>query len=164
MRANETSTTSVLCSDRLSNARWKQKWGILWRPLLVDVENIKSVVECTCRLHNYCIDCNCAETEFIPPFEDLWWQRTASPRRMAAGNAPLPPRAEMQPIWADGRSAQQHFGPGTGPSTVTHTRREHAVRLVELSGLVAPDASGKWTRETLYRQRASTMDENGWRI
>jgi len=47
---------------------------------------------------------------------------------------------------------------------VTHTRREHAVRLVELSGLVAPDASGKWTRETLYRQRASTMDENGWRI
>jgi hypothetical protein len=144
--------------------RWKQKWGILWRPLLVDVENIKSVVECTCRLHNYCIDSNCAETGFIPPFEDLWWQRTASPRRMAAGNAPLPPRAEMQPIWADARSVQQHFGPGTGPSTVTHTRREHAVRLVELSGLVAPDASGKWTRETLYRHRASTIDENGWRI
>jgi hypothetical protein len=142
--------------------RWKQKWGILWRPLLVDVDNIKSVVECTCRLHNYCIDSNCADASFIPPLQDLWWQRTASPKKIAAGKAPQPPVAEMRPIWADARSVQHIFGMGNGPSGVS--RREYAVRLVELSGLVAPDASGHWARETLHKKRVNALGEGGWRI
>jgi hypothetical protein len=140
--------------------RWKQKWGILWRPLLVDVENVKSVVECTCRLHNYCIDSNCADTSFIPPFEDLWWQRTASPKKMAAGKAPQPPRAEMRPIWANAQCVRQLFGIGNGANAVN--RREHAVRLVELSGLVAPDSAGVWAREEMYKKRVHAFEAREW--
>jgi hypothetical protein len=46
----------------------------------------QSVLQCTCHLHNYCIDQGCAESEFIPPMEDLWWQRAASPKVIASGN------------------------------------------------------------------------------
>jgi len=77
--------------------RWKNKWGILWRPLLVDSANIKgqppnphlhvpshpppptskAVIEVTARLHNFSIDqgSGFAETvNFEPPLEDIWWQ------------------------------------------------------------------------------------------
>jgi hypothetical protein len=142
--------------------RWKQKWGILWRPLLVDVENIKSVVECTCRLHNYCIDCNCADASFVPPLQDLWWQRTASPKKIEAGKAPPPPRADMRPIWASAACVQRDFGIGNGPTSMS--RREHAVRLVELSGLVAPDATGTWAREQLHKKRVDALAAGEWTV
>jgi hypothetical protein len=57
--------------------RWKNKWGILWRPLLVDSANIKAVIQVTCRLHNFSIDQGTGSAEnvaFEPPLEDLWWQ------------------------------------------------------------------------------------------
>jgi hypothetical protein len=143
--------------------RWKQKWGILWRPLLVDANNIKSVVECTCRLHNYCIDQNCQDTAFVPPLQDLWWQRTASPKVMAAGRAPPTPVAVMQPLWANAELAQAALGSSQFPNT--HTRREAAVRMVEMSGLVAPDASGKWTRDMINAKRVGEPGGlSAWRV
>jgi hypothetical protein len=39
-----------------SFALWKWKWGLFWRPLLINDQNIKVVIETTCRLHNLCID------------------------------------------------------------------------------------------------------------
>jgi transposase len=35
---------------------WKGKWGIFWRPLLVNQKNIAKLVEVTARLHNLCIN------------------------------------------------------------------------------------------------------------
>lgn len=79
--------------------RWKMKWGILWRPLFVDADNITTVLRCTCHLHNYCIDQGCNDTNFVPPLEDVWWTRTASPKRTAQGKAPAPPVAYVEPMW-----------------------------------------------------------------
>ncbi len=40
---------------------WKGKWGIFWRPLLVQQQNIAKLVEVTARLHNLAINrCVCA--------------------------------------------------------------------------------------------------------
>jgi DDE superfamily endonuclease len=33
-----------------------KKWGILWRPLIVSMYNVKYIVEAVARLHNFCID------------------------------------------------------------------------------------------------------------
>jgi hypothetical protein len=34
-----------------------QKWGILWRPLRVDIDRVKCVMQAIARLHNFCINC-----------------------------------------------------------------------------------------------------------
>jgi len=33
-----------------------KKWGVLWKPLVVDIRKVKSVAMCVARLHNYCIN------------------------------------------------------------------------------------------------------------
>jgi hypothetical protein len=133
--------------------RWKQKWGILWRPLQVDAANIKLVLECTCRLHNFCIDQRCVDECFVPPLEDLWWARTASPKVTAAGKAPLPPIAVIEPQFANARAIAAMLGQGTARR---RNNREFAVQEVERSGLVAPDASGEcvWCDDGYLRVRA----------
>lgn len=134
--------------------RWKQKWGVLWRPLLVDAENISAVLMCTCHLHNFCIDQNCVDVGFLPPLEDLWWNRTASPKQTSAGKAPPPPIAVMEPFWAN--SATVSAAIGTVPR-IWHSFRERAVDCVERSGLVAPDAGGKWTKRSMERKRVDAV-------
>jgi hypothetical protein len=121
--------------------RWKQKWGILWRPLLIDVTNIKSLMECTCRLHNFCIDQRCVDDTFLPPLEDLWWSKTASPKVIAAGRAPLPPIAVLEPHYSSRSDIHAMLAAGVP----RRNNREHAVDEVVASGLVAPDASGTVT-------------------
>ena len=37
-------------------------WGILWRPLSVQLKNQPNLIMCLCKLHNYCID----EKEILP--------------------------------------------------------------------------------------------------
>ena len=129
---------------------------------MVDADNIRQVLECTCRLHNYCIDQRCAEDNFVPPLEDFWWQRTASPRVMASGRAPLAPVAVIEPQWA----AAADVSAAVGAAPVHRNQRERAVRAVEASGLVAPDASGTWTRAAMRqkRLRAAGNDMNAWRV
>jgi hypothetical protein len=143
--------------------RWKNKWGILWRPLVIDADNIRSVLQCTCHLHNYCIDQGCAESEFCPPMEDLWWQRTASPKVIASGRAPPPPVAVMQPLYADAATTQSIIG----RRVVQRSNRQRAVEAVENSGLVAPDVTGAWTRAAKMKQRVTGLGEVGlqaWRL
>jgi len=141
--------------------RWKHKWGVLWRPLLVDAENIKAVLECTARLHNYCIDQRCAEQSFVPPLEDLWWTRTASPKVTAQGRAPLPPIAVMQPVWADSATVSAVMG----DAQVQRNHRARAVEAVVQSGLVAPDGHGKWARAQRQTQRVNAVGSlANWRV
>jgi hypothetical protein len=98
----------------------------------------------------------------VPPMEDIWWVRTASPKQTAAGLARPPPIAVMDPLWANAATVSAAIG---GAPRVTHSMRERAVDIVERSGLVAPDASGKWTRLAMERKR---LDEVGhlsnWRV
>lgn len=142
--------------------RWKQKWGVLWRPLLVEAEHIASVLKCTCHLHNFCIDQNCSDASFVPPLEDLWWIRTSSPKDTAAGRAPAPPIAIMDPLWADAATVTAAIG---APPRISHNLREYAVRCVENSGLVAPDQSGKWTKQVMERKRLDACGHlANWRV
>ncbi len=126
--------------------RWKQKWGILWRPLQVDVTNIKLVLECTCRLHNFCIDQRCVDMGFVPPLDDIWWVRTASPKVTAAGKAPLPPVAVIEPHFASARTVRAILGQLGAVGATQRNNREYAVEEVVRSGLVAPDSTGTSTR------------------
>jgi hypothetical protein len=134
--------------------RWKMKWGVLWRPLLVDADNISAVLMCTCHLHNFCIDQNCADVEKVPFLEDVWWLRTASPNKTAAGKASPPPIAVMDNFWADAATVSAAIGP---VSRVWHSARERAVDCVERSGLVAPDIGGTWTKRAMALERLDAV-------
>jgi hypothetical protein len=132
-------------------------------PAQVDCSNIARVLEATARLHNYCIDQNCSPPgTFIPPMEDLWWQRTASPRAMAAGRAPMAPVADMSPVFSHVSDVRAICGTGR----INLTNRQLAVKAVELSGLEAPDSSGQWTREAARKRRATQCgrDLSKWRV
>jgi hypothetical protein len=134
--------------------RWKQKWGVLWRPLLVDADNISAALMCTCHLHNFCIDQNCTDVPITPFFEDVWWKRTASPNRTAAGKASSAPIAVMDNFWADAATVSAAIG---CVPRVWHSARERAVDFVERSGLVAPDAGGTWTKRAMAQQRVDAV-------
>jgi hypothetical protein len=57
-----TRTTPLICSAvfydsfAVSTCACLPRWGILWRPLEVDVERRALLIGCCMRLHNYCID------------------------------------------------------------------------------------------------------------
>jgi len=57
-----TRTTPLICSAvfyasfAVSTCACLPRWGILWRPLEVDVERRSLLIGCCMRLHNYCID------------------------------------------------------------------------------------------------------------
>ena len=60
-------------------ALWKWKWGLFWRPLLINDENIKIVIETTCRLHNLCIDVKRGGNfEDYIHHDDIYWQRLSA--------------------------------------------------------------------------------------
>ena len=63
-------------------ALWKWKWGLFWRPLLINDANIKRVIETTCRLHNLCIDVNRGGSldDYIH-HDDIFWQRLSASRQ-----------------------------------------------------------------------------------
>jgi hypothetical protein len=134
--------------------RWKQKWGILWRPLLVDADHISLVLMCTCHLHNFCIDQNCVNLPMMPFLEDVWWTRTTSPKKTASGKAPPAPIAVMDNFWADAATVSAAIGP---MPRIWHSARERAVDFVERSGLVAPDAGGTWTKRAMAQQRVDAV-------
>jgi len=74
---------------------WKAKWGIFWRPLALHDRNIKCVVECTARLHNFCIDkaVSLNPNDYVV-HDDVFWKRTYAScklqkrRRVHSGPAP----------------------------------------------------------------------------
>jgi hypothetical protein len=43
-----------------------KKWGLLWRPLLVNMYRINSIVQVIGRLHNYCIKERLLESGHVP--------------------------------------------------------------------------------------------------
>ena len=76
---------------------WKAKWGIFWRPLQMNDRNIKCVVECTARLHNFCIDrAVSSNAQDFVVHDDVFWQRTYARatrnkrRRVCAAAQPYP--------------------------------------------------------------------------
>jgi len=81
-------------------ALWKWKWGIFWRPLLIDDHNIKRVIETTCRLHNLCIDVKRGGTldDYIY-HDDIFWQRLSASRGRRSSFAHCD--TEFEPTYAD---------------------------------------------------------------
>ena len=115
---------------------WKWKWGIFWRPLCISEGNIKTVIECTCRLHNYCIDSKTSTNldDFIV-HDDLFWTRTSSNRTRApvSGDAPI-----LQPLYADAVTIAAHMGVSMDASRDRSTR-QRVCQLIVDEGLTAPD-------------------------
>lgn len=94
--------------------------------------------------------------------EDIWWIRTASPKQTAAGLARPPPIAIMDPLWANAAAVSAAIG---GAHRICHTMRERAVESVERSGLVAPDQSGKFTRQAMEQKRLDAVGHlSKWRV
>lgn len=116
-------------------ALWKWKWGLFWRPLLIDEYNIKLVIETTCRLHNLCIDVKRGGTldEYIF-HDDIYWQRLAASRsRRRASISTL----EFDPTYADAETIAAITG--IRSDMPARTVRQHIMQHVVDSGQQMPD-------------------------
>jgi hypothetical protein len=80
------------CVVERAFALWKGKWGIFWRPLRMQAQNIKTVIEVTARLHNFCIDRACSVCpDDYAVYDDVFWTRTAPTKQPKRRTAPPPP-------------------------------------------------------------------------
>ncbi len=121
-------------------AMWKWKWGVFWRPLLINDQNIKIVIETTCRLHNLCIDVKRGGTlEDYICHDDIYWQRLAASneesrrRRVFTEHRPL----ELDPTYADAQTIAAITGVrGDAPA---RTVRQRILQHVHDSGHQMPD-------------------------
>jgi hypothetical protein len=122
-------------------ALWKWKWGIFWRPLLINDHNIKIVIETTCRLHNLCIDVKRGGTfEDYIYHDDIYWQRVAasnvsrrSRRRLFTEQTPL----ELEPTYADAQTIAAITG--VRADAPARTVRQRILQHVHDSGHQMPD-------------------------
>jgi hypothetical protein len=120
-------------------ALWKWKWGLFWRPLLITDQNIKIVIETTCRLHNLCIDVKRGGTfEDYIYHDDIYWQRIATSKasrrsRKLFVESPL----DLEPTYAD----EQTIAAITGVRVDTYSRsvRQRVLQHVYDSGHQMPD-------------------------
>jgi len=118
---------------------WKWKWGIFWRPLCISEANIKRVLECTLRLHNFCIDAKTSTKldDFIV-HDDIFWTRTSSnSTRKPRGGDSIP---YLQPVYADAATIAAHTGISTDTARERSLRQRVCQSIVE-RGLQAPDIS-----------------------
>jgi hypothetical protein len=121
-------------------ALWKWKWGLFWRPLLINDQHIKIVIETTCRLHNLCIDVKRGGTlqDYIY-HDDIYWQRLATSkashcrRRTLFEESPL----DFEPTYADAETIAAITGVrGDAPA---RTVRQRILQHVHDSGHQMPD-------------------------
>ena len=125
---------------------WKWKWGIFWRPLCISEANIKTVIECTCRLHNYCIDAKTSNNldDFII-HDDLFWTRTCQHGTRAPVAAPI-----LQPLYADAATIASHTGISADSARDRSLRQSVCKQIVD-RGLQAPDISLRVQPERVQR-------------
>ena len=122
-------------------ALWKWKWGVFWRPLLINDQNIKIVIETTCRLHNLCIDVKRGGTlEDYICHDDIYWQRLGasnaihrSRRRLFTEDTPL----ELEPSYADAQTIAAITG--VRADAPARTVRQRILHQVLESGHQMPD-------------------------
>lgn len=117
---------------------WKWKWGIFWRPLCISEKNIKVVMECTCRLHNFCIDAKTSDCldDFIV-HDDLFWQRTCAKRNASRVQLEDP---ILEPIYADSATIAAHTGVAVDIGRDRTTRQRVCQAIVD-AGLTAPNVA-----------------------
>jgi len=121
---------------------WKGKWGIFWRPLLVQQRNIKKLVEVTARLHNLCINRHVSEdlNDFIVA-DDFFWQRTCSEQvrqKYQRSGRPLPPQpsARQEVDFADATSVRAMTQSATNSTTTMQRLRRDAMNAIEARGTI----------------------------
>ena len=113
-------------------ALWKWKWGLFWRPLLINDQNIKVVIETTCRLHNLCIDVQ--EGGSLADFvhhDDVFWQRVAPSSSYSF------PALDFQPTYADAQTIAAVTG--VTSDMPARTVRQRILQHVHDSGHQMPD-------------------------
>jgi hypothetical protein len=120
-------------------ALWKWKWGIFWRPLLIKENQIKTVIECTCRLHNLCIDVKQGGTlEDYIHHDDVFWQRlNSSSRRRTSQHSHDIYSVDFDPTFADAETISAITGITAESST--RTVRQRILRHVIETGRQMPD-------------------------
>jgi hypothetical protein len=120
-------------------ALWKWKWGLFWRPLLINDQNIKVVIETTCRLHNLSIDVKRggALEDYIC-HDDIYWQRlSASNARRCRGRLFEESPLDFEPTYADAQTIAAITGvSGDAPA---RTVRQRILQHVVDSGQQMPD-------------------------
>jgi hypothetical protein len=120
-------------------ALWKWKWGLFWRPLLINDQNIKVVIETTCRLHNLCIDVKRGGTlEDYIHHDDIYWQRLSESnashcRRRLFEESPL----ELEPTYADAQTIAAITG--VHANAPARTVRQRILQHILDSGHQMPD-------------------------
>ncbi len=123
-----------------SFALWKWKWGLFWRPLLIDDRHIKLVIETTCRLHNLCIDVKRGGTldDYIY-HDDIFWQRLAASRsrRRAQSTSHLDNILEFDATYADAETIAAITG--IRSDMPSRTLRQRILQHVLDSGQQMPD-------------------------
>ncbi len=138
---------------------WKWKWGIFWRPLDIDENNIKKVIEATARLHNMCIDCKISSSldDFIC-HDDLFWQRAGRLQRRKPLRYLLPDFQEQQlyPDYVDAETIAAHTGVSAHASQERSIRQRACQHVVDL-GLEAPTVMSAAKR--LARVHAINRDQ-----
>ena len=120
-------------------ALWKWKWGLFWRPLLIDDHNIKRVIETTCRLHNLCIDVKRGGSldDYIH-HDDVFWQRMCASRQpqRSRGRTPIDlDDFEFEAIYADAATIASI----TGHEASNRTTRQRILQHVVDTGRQMPD-------------------------
>jgi len=113
---------------------WKWKWGLFWRPLLIADNNIKRVIETTCRLHNFCIDVKRGGNlqDYIH-HDDVFWQRVAAKMKRSSQS---PSTLDFEPVYADADSVAAIVGVEHRPQ---RTIRQRILKHVMESGKSVPD-------------------------
>jgi hypothetical protein len=120
---------------------WKWKWGIFWRTLDINEDNIKCVIEVTARLHNLCIDSKNSDNldDFIC-HDDIFWQRTSAFRKPSTFALPDFEERQLLPDYADAETVAAHTGVALNAATERSTRQRVCQHICDL-GLVAPSGS-----------------------
>jgi hypothetical protein len=123
-------------------ALWKWKWGIFWRPLLIDDAHIKIVIETTCRLHNLCIDVKRGGSLDDYVFhDDIFWQRLSASRQGKVSRSPACnlDDFDFDPTYADSHTIACITGSEDTGNKRTFTFRQRILQHVIETGNQMPD-------------------------
>ncbi len=139
-------------------ALWKWKWGLFWRPLLINDQNIKCVIETTCRLHNLCIDVKRGGTfEDYVHHDDIFWQRAAASRsRSMSQSFPI---LDFQPTYADAHTIASVTG--VSADMPARTVRQRILQEILDSGHQMPDVGLLLDPKRKKRQCGLRADTEG---
>ena len=149
------------CVVERAFALWKGKWGIFWRPLKIDESNIRTVVEVTARLHNFCIDERCSvNCDDYAVYDDVFWTRTSAnksnPNRV---RAPALPYSTV--VFPDAATIAAFFAGSNCPERSKIVLRRTIMAFMEKQGATAPAQTLPNAKERRSALEGAACDADG---